>query len=165
MRSYWKSAWDDVWINKLSDVRITCPFLFYLRFTGGADKCDSSASFDISSVFYPVKTPGAELSLPRADHPCVHSLGTFIRHLSRPWRCHWLGQTGALSIGDLLSSRERSNVALVSFDVVFSWAPTPTQLQPFCLSCCPLNLFNLWVSPSISRLQPHSNPCLPPFSP
>lgn len=100
------------------------------------------ASFDISSVFCPVKTPGAELSLPRADHPCVHSLGTFIRYLSRPWRCHWLGQTGALPIGDLLSSWERSNVPLVSFDVVFSRAPTPTQLQPFCLSCCLLNLFN-----------------------
>lgn len=94
----------------------------------------------ILAVFCPVKTIGAELSLPRADHPCVHSLGTFIRHLSRPWRCHWLRQTGALFIGDLLSSWERCSLPLVSFDVVISWAPTPTQLQPFCLSCCPLNI-------------------------
>ena len=26
-------------------------------------------------------------------------------------------------------------IPLVSVDVVVSWAPTPTQLQPFCLSC------------------------------
>lgn len=67
------------------------------------------------------------------------SMCPFIGYLSRPWRCHWLRKTGALFIGDLLSSWERSNLPLVSFDVVVSWAPTPTQLQPFCLSCCSLN--------------------------